>query len=532
MRCNQITRSGSDAEPNLTKIVRPTPLVLSRSALALTLLIGSQLAFSDTKAATNDVDQSDPIVWLKPIDGATSTLCTGIAATPSGPVVIGQFAHSVVAGDRVTTKGYGGSDGFVASYSTDGLVRWITPIGGVRDDSLRAIAADAQGNVYVSGYISGAEVGASDLDAVPVAEAASGADAILVKLSAKGKRLWSRRVSGVNADRGSAITVAKDGTVFWGGQFQKSATMPGFSDLGTLESEGGSDAFVAAFEASGQPRWFKALGGKQDDTLSSLASDGTGGVVLAGTYEGILPIRYPDSLDLLRAAGGSDIFIARLGGNGDIQWAHSLSGKQHEYPVALRSDGSRAWLVGNFQSQLRVDAATVLESEGVFDGFVSSWSMDGKLLWAKRFGGTSNDTVQSMTLSGDGVLTVAGSFLGDFDLGDDTAKFKTAQLRPFIARLDANGHWINASALNSKDPADAFGVASGPSSDIYLCGVGEGDLDFSGQVEAKDDDADHERSDHGVERDRKDGGAHGDEEEENEKSTAFIARIHTNLEHQ
>lgn len=518
------------------KLFRPATVAVA-VALPVISLFADPSALARSSESNEHAEAKNSIAWVTPLASPASIQCTGIAATRGGPVAIGQFVGSLSAGNGVSAKGFAGRDGYVAGFDLDGKARWITAIGGSRDDRLRAIAADADGNVYVTGYVIGSSDDSGDQrDSQALPADAAGADAVLAKLSATGKQLWTRRIAGANADIGTAIAVAADGTVFWGGQFEKSAAMVGFVDIGALVGEGASDLFVAAVDADGKPRWLKSFGGKQSDTLSALASDGHGGVFIAGAYEGILPIRHAKSIDLMRAAGARDIFLMHLLDKGEIDWAHSLSGKQQEYPVALHGDGRQVYLSGNFQDHLRLDAKTTLSSQGVFDGFVSAWSLDGQLVWAKSFGGPTAEIVQGMSMDGDSRMTLVGSFLGPFDFGPGTSKLETSQLRSFVANIDGKGRWINEYAIQSREPTEVFGVANGRGDNVYACGVAKGEIELGGRSgdEDADDDEDHEKdekaeharmSEHG-EHDRVKDNAR-EHEEEDERSKAFVVRLRT-----
>ncbi|MEO8459688.1 MAG: hypothetical protein ABI451_04090 [Dokdonella sp.] len=506
-------------------------------ALILALGAGSGLP---TYTAAKDADgDHDAVVWIKPFESENSVLCNAMATTAKGFAAIGEFVGEIDFGSKVRVKGFGGKDGYVAVFDSDGKPRWARAIGGIRDDRLRAIATDADGNVYVSGYIIGPDSTPTE-PATSLPATAGGADAVLVKLSPAGQRLWTRRIASEYADVGTALAVAADGSVFWGGQFEKNASMVGFPELGTLLNTGSSDAFVAAFDRDGKPRWLKSFGGKQSDELWSLAADAEGGVFVAGAYEGILPIRHPRSLDLLRAKGGRDAFLMHLRDKGEIDWAHSLSGKQNEYPVTVLSDGEQLFLTGNFQDKLQLDAQTTLSSHGVFDGFISAWSLGGQLKWAKGFGGASAETVQGFTYGQSGRMTLVGSFLGPFDFGPDTRKLDTKQLRPFVASIDNQGHWLQEFALPSTEPADILGITAGPGEDVYACGVAKGDIveglrsgRDNEEAEEEREKAERARESAKEEHEHESGkGEHGKknshaEEEENEKSGAFIARLRT-----
>src|SRR5258708_5180889 len=47
---------------------------------------------------------------------------------------------------------HGGSDGFIAKYSSVGDIQWIRQIGGAFDDAAKGVAVTSDGQVYVTGF--------------------------------------------------------------------------------------------------------------------------------------------------------------------------------------------------------------------------------------------------------------------------------------------------------------------------------------------------------------------------------------------
>ncbi|MEI9971734.1 MAG: SBBP repeat-containing protein [Ignavibacteriota bacterium] len=87
----------------------------------------------------------------------------GVAVDSSGNIYVAGFSFSmnlaVTAGTVQTawhgaTNSYGdvGGDAFIAKYTAAGALSYLTYLGGAADDAATAIAVDAQGNAYVTGF--------------------------------------------------------------------------------------------------------------------------------------------------------------------------------------------------------------------------------------------------------------------------------------------------------------------------------------------------------------------------------------------
>ncbi len=147
-------------------------------------------------------------------------------------------------------------------YNTSGQQLWAQrydgPVHG--DDAASAIAADWQGNVYVTGYSSGG---------------GSSWDLTTIKYSQAGAELWVARYNGVSnaADVANAIAVDDTGNVY----------VAGYSS--TLLNQ---DLLVIKYDPSGQQQWVALYSGgtyEESEVANALCLDNAGNI-LAGGFTG------------------------------------------------------------------------------------------------------------------------------------------------------------------------------------------------------------------------------------------------------
>src|SRR6185295_15369160 len=90
--------------------------------------------------------------------GTGSSYGTAVATDPSGDMYVTGFFTGAVDVGGVTLSNSGGQDMFIARYHSDGTIQWAKSAGGIgsRDYvQAEAITIDRSGNVYVVGYFQG-----------------------------------------------------------------------------------------------------------------------------------------------------------------------------------------------------------------------------------------------------------------------------------------------------------------------------------------------------------------------------------------
>src|SRR3989454_4023203 len=161
---------------------------------------------------------------------------------------------------------------------------YSTFLGGSTDARGLALAVDASGNVYVTGYTLSA-----DLPTTPGAYRTSigGAgtwDAFVVKLNPSGTApVYSTFLGGSNHDRGFAIAIDAAGDAYVAGYTNSSdfPTTPGA--LRTSFAGGGMEGFVTKLNPAGNALLYSTfLGGTADDRIYAIALDANGEAFVTG----------------------------------------------------------------------------------------------------------------------------------------------------------------------------------------------------------------------------------------------------------
>lgn len=215
--------------------------------------------------------------------------------------------------------------------------------GGSGADRAYGVAADAQGNVYTVGVFSGPAV----LAGSPVASA-GGFDGYVSKTAADGTPLWVRTFGGgsenVNGDSPLAVAVAADGGAYVTGFFSGTCAFDGE----TYASLGGTDLFLAKYDADGVRRWTRVGGSVADNEAGrSVAVDRDGNAYVVGEFGGGTEGAAFDG-HVLTPAGGTDWALLKYDASGTLLLAERLGGGEGaDAPTAVVLADDGLYVAGN-----------------------------------------------------------------------------------------------------------------------------------------------------------------------------------------
>ncbi|UOQ71417.1 T9SS type A sorting domain-containing protein [Hymenobacter cellulosilyticus] len=201
-----------------------------------------------------------------------------LAVAPDGAVYfLNTFYEPPVFPGGPTLTSRGESDVLIARYSARGTLEWVRQYGGPDRDWIEDGAVDAAGNLYVTGFITGAA------SFGPVASSGAGdADGYLAAYSPQGDVRWVQRAEGIGNGFWSGVCLDPTGNPYVTGGFAGTTKAGAFS----LTSAGGLDVGVAAYSAQGAVRWMQRAGGPNDDFGTHLGVDAQGDAYVFARFQG------------------------------------------------------------------------------------------------------------------------------------------------------------------------------------------------------------------------------------------------------
>ncbi len=198
------------------------------------------------------------------------------------------------------------SDGFAAKINPSGSdFVYSTYLGGSNDDSALAVAADQNGNAYVTGRTKSASFPGSSATRT----ATGTTDAFVAKLNASGSAIsYLTFIGGTGDDSANAIVVDSSGNAVIAGSAGDG--LPTLNSIQSFFKGGADDAFVAQLGTTGAVTFSTYLGGGGDDVALGVSLDGAGAIYVTGFTNSTNFLTFAP----LQAAnaGGQDIFITKI----------------------------------------------------------------------------------------------------------------------------------------------------------------------------------------------------------------------------
>lgn len=352
-----------------------------------------------------------------------------------------DWANAIVtdAGGNVYITGYStgaatGKDMYTIKYNSSGQVVWSASYNGPVNggDYSHAIALDAAGNVYVTGRV---DFGATL------------SDIVTIKYNNAGTQQWAAIYGGPanNADEGRSVYVDAAGNVYIAGK--------------TFVTGNSFDFLAIKYSSSGVQEWASTYNGpgNNEDIVNSMAVDNSGNVFVCGASIGLNT--------------GSDFTVVKFNSDGTTSWVKRYNGTANGGDLAVA---------------IKVDAAGFVYAAGSTDKGASSTRYDfiaikysnaGAEQWTYFYngnGGGVDDIATAMTIDANSNMYITGAstpFTVSFDSNYATVKVSSSGIHQWHATYLGPNNSVDVSRsifVDNSQNVYITGSSSGATSDDYV----------------------------------------------------------------
>jgi len=238
------------------------------------------------------------------------------------------------------------------------VMEWEKSFGGRGYDRVNAMASLADGGLALAG----------------LSRSSSGGwrDAEILKLDQDGELVWQRRFELDGLNELNSIVERVDGGLVAAGETSRGA--------------GWNDAWIIKIDGSGNLEWERTVGGSSRDTAKSIVLLTNGGSIVAGAT-------------LSKSKGWADAWVFKLDSDGKVQWERKFGGRGEDEANAVIELKDGGYLLAGY---------TESSGEGGKDGLLIRLHSTGDLLWEKTIGGLADDEFTSLAEMQNGGYGIAG----------------------------------------------------------------------------------------------------------------------------
>jgi hypothetical protein len=344
--------------------------------------------------------RSGATVWSTYLGGSADEFQVFAGKTDTGTWF---FTGNTTSNDFPVTNGfdnsYGGGtadfllangDAFMGTFDpANGNILSASYVGGDGADTAGNAVWDKSGNVYFVVLSK-----STDLTASGGAFGSPNADksnALVVKMDATGKRVWSSVIGGSGDEDRAALYIDSANRVTLVGTTDSinfPATAPGDTSHGGLD-----DIFLFQFDSAGKRQWAAYAGGNADDSPVLTLIDPRDNAIdilakiKSTNYSGV------GGFDTSNP-GGNDHMVLRYLPDGTLDWSTYVSGGGSSESALMRVDkaDSSVYVAGStLDPKFSAVGGFDTSYGGATDGFTVKIDVNGKRSWSTFLGGSGED---------------------------------------------------------------------------------------------------------------------------------------------
>ncbi len=303
-------------------------------------------------------------------------------------VVENTSQHRYITVGRSRSGGNGGYDVYLFAVDTNGTQAWQLYFGGSVDDGAYSMCNTNDGGYAIAGYTYSYGVGGSDV--------------YIIKTNGFGVLEWQKFYGGINDEYGWNINQTSDG---------------GYVIAGYTNSfgNGAQDIYVIRLNSAGDTVWTKTIGGTDNDLAFGVEQTSDGDFIIAGTTYSF-------------GAGNSDIYLIKIGANGDSLWAKTIGTTANDRGLAIA---------------IAQDGGYIIAGDNGNNAVIVKTDANGIITWQNEYGGNGAEYANAIKPSSDGGYIIAGA----------SNSVSVSYFDTYMIKINATGNavWTRTSSLAHND---------------------------------------------------------------------------------
>lgn len=240
-----------------------------------------------------------------------------------------------------------------------------------------------------------------------------------------------------------------------------------------------------AFCQTAKLQWAKQYSGSSFDGGQAITLDAEGNIYATGYFSATVDFDAGPGVYNLTSVAAEDIFITKSDALGNLIWAKAIGDFRYQagYAIALDAIGN-IYVTGIFFGTVDFDPGlgeTKLVSAGNEDVFILKLANNGNFLWAKKFGGPTNDYSNAIILDNSGNIYLNGYFDGITNFNTDNGIFNLTSngaTDVYVCKLSNNGSLIWVKNMGGTLSDAAYGIGLDGLNNVYATGFFFGTSDF------------------------------------------------------
>jgi len=383
---------------------------------------------------------------------------------------------------------------FVSKLNASGNFIWVKLIGrtinGAGQSYAHSMAFDGHGNFYVTGsFQDSCDFDPSSGSYVLPGTVWPGGATYICKLDSAGNFIWAKSIQGPGTAFSQAIDITVDGmgNVYTSGSFHGIVDFdPGVGVHNDTSVAGGNnDIFISKLDSAGNFRWVKQIGGTGNDDGWSITADAIGNVYTTGRFQNTVDFDPGIGISNLTSLGGDDIYITKIDTAGNFRWVKRFGEVNDEMGTSIALDDSNnVYTTGFFHGMIDFNPGAGIDNHASVaseDVFVSKLDSAGNYVWAKSFGGSSDDASQALTIDTYNNVYLTGYYRNtvDFNPGAGSDNHTAAgNTDIFVSKLNSSGNFVWAKSMGGSGDENGTSIAVDTSQNVYTTGTFYAPADF------------------------------------------------------